>query len=111
MPHYDPNNVIKTGAKYDPNTANSGMGAASSGGSSPSFTNGMGMKAQQQLSPGAANWTGSASGPGSSSSTGSQGSGSSGILRQNGDASCLSFHNIFGFSYVRLVIIECKLCM
>ena len=96
MPHYNPNNVINTGAKYDPNAANSGMGAASSGGSSPSFTNGMGMKAQQQLSSSAANWTGSASGSGAGSScsagsgtgsgtgTGSQGSGSSGILKPKG---------------------------
>ena len=89
MPHYDPNNVINTGGKYDPNAANSGMGAASSGGSSPSFTNGMGMNAQQQLSPGASNWTGSASGSGggapgaASSGTGSQSSASAGILEHN----------------------------
>ena len=96
QPHYDPNNVINTGAKYDPNAANSGMGA-SSGGSSPSFANGMGMNAQQQLPPGTAAFGSSGSSSGSSgsgpSSSGSgSGSGSSPSgTGQTGSSSASSF--------------------
>ncbi|XP_052272341.1 hornerin-like isoform X2 [Dreissena polymorpha] len=68
MPSYDPNNAVNTGAKYDPNAANSGMGG--SGGASPSFSNGMGMNASQQMPGGSQSGT---SGSGGVTTSGSSG--------------------------------------